>query len=85
MCLAQGPQRNDAGEARTRDLLVFSQASTTEPLSSPNVSLSKALYPLLSAGSTQEDLSRQNRKIVDKCKESKQTKQTGCWNVHIGL
>ena len=26
MCLAQGPQRSDAGEARTRDLLVSSQA-----------------------------------------------------------
>ena len=26
MCLAQGPQRNDAGEARTRDLSVLSQA-----------------------------------------------------------
>ena len=26
MCLAQGPQRNDAGEARTRGLLVSSQA-----------------------------------------------------------
>ena len=26
MCLAQGPQRSDAGEARTRGLLVSSQA-----------------------------------------------------------
>ena len=26
MCLAQGPQRSDAGEARTRGLLVLSQA-----------------------------------------------------------
>ena len=26
MCLAQGPQRSDAGEARTRNLSVSSQA-----------------------------------------------------------
>ena len=26
MCLAQGPQRSDAGEARTRDPSVLSQA-----------------------------------------------------------
>ena len=26
MCLAQGPQRSDAGEAQTRSLLVSSQA-----------------------------------------------------------
>ena len=26
MCLAQGPQRSDAGEAQTRGLLVLSQA-----------------------------------------------------------
>ena len=26
MCLAQGPQRSDIGEARTRDLSVSSQA-----------------------------------------------------------
>ena len=26
MCLAQGPQRSDAGEARTRDPLISSQA-----------------------------------------------------------
>ena len=32
MCLAQGPQRSDAGEARTRDPSVSSQA--TEPLRS---------------------------------------------------
>ena len=32
MCLAQGPQRSDAGEAQTRSLSVSSQASTTEPL-----------------------------------------------------
>ena len=29
------------------------------------VSLSKTLYPLLSTGSTQKDLSRHNRKTVD--------------------
>ena len=35
MCLAQGPQRSDAGEARTRDPLVSSQALySTEPLRS---------------------------------------------------
>ena len=35
MCLAQGPQRSDAGEARTRSLSVLSQALyTTEPLPS---------------------------------------------------
>ena len=35
MCHAQGPQRSDAGEARTRGLSVSSQAhTTTEPLRS---------------------------------------------------
>ena len=38
MCLAQGPQRSDAGEARTRGLSVSSQAlyhwATALPLSS---------------------------------------------------
>ena len=35
MCLAQGPQRSDAGEARTRGPSVSSQALyTTEPLRS---------------------------------------------------
>ena len=34
MWLAQGPQRSDAGEARTRGLSVSSQASFTEPLRS---------------------------------------------------
>ena len=34
MCLAQWPQRSDAGKARTRDLLISSQHSTTEPLRS---------------------------------------------------
>ena len=38
MCLAQGPQRSDAGEARTRGPSVSSQAlATTEPLRSPYV------------------------------------------------
>ena len=32
MCLAQGPQRSDAGEARTRSPLV--KHSTTEPMCS---------------------------------------------------
>ena len=41
------------------------------------MSLSKTLYPLLSTGSNQEDLSRHNRKIVDwdvknKIKQTKQ-------------
>ena len=35
MCLAQGPQRSDAGEARTRSPSFSSQALTTEPLRSP--------------------------------------------------
>ena len=34
MCLAQGPQRCDAGEARTRGPLVSSKHYTTEPLRS---------------------------------------------------
>ena len=34
MCLAQGPQRTEAGEAQTQGPLVSSQASTTEPLRS---------------------------------------------------
>ena len=35
MCLAQGPQRSDAGEVRTRGPSVSSQALvTTEPLRS---------------------------------------------------
>ena len=34
MCLAQGPQRSDAGEARTQGTSVSSQALTTEPLRS---------------------------------------------------
>ena len=34
MCLAQGPQRSDAGEARTQGQSVSSQALTTEPLRS---------------------------------------------------
>ena len=34
MCLAQGPQRSDASEARSRGLSVTSQDSTTEPLRS---------------------------------------------------
>ena len=35
MCLAQGPQRSDADEARTRGPSVSSQALSTEPLRSP--------------------------------------------------
>ena len=35
MCLAQGPQRSDAGEARTRGPSVVKH-STTEPLRSHN-------------------------------------------------
>ena len=34
MCIAQGPQRSDAGEARTRGPSVSSQALYTEPLRS---------------------------------------------------
>ena len=34
MCLAQGPQRSDAGEARTRGPLSRVKHSTTEPLRS---------------------------------------------------
>ena len=34
MCLAQGPQRSDTGEARTRGPSASSQASATEPLRS---------------------------------------------------
>ena len=34
MCLAQGPQRSDASEARTRGPSVSSQDSTTKPLRS---------------------------------------------------
>ena len=34
MCLAQGPQRSDAGEARTHGPLVLSQAALPEPLHS---------------------------------------------------
>ena len=34
MCLAQGPQRNDAGEARTRGPSARIKHSTTEPLHS---------------------------------------------------
>ena len=34
MCLAQGPRRNDAGEARTSGPLSRVKHSTTEPLRS---------------------------------------------------
>ena len=34
MCLAQGPQCSDTGEAQTRNLSVSSQSPTTEPLRS---------------------------------------------------
>ena len=37
MCLAQGPQRSDACEARTRDPSVSIKHSTTEPLRSLKV------------------------------------------------
>ena len=37
MCPAQGPQRSDAGEARTRGLWSRVKHSTTEPLRSHNV------------------------------------------------
>ena len=40
MCLAQGPQRSDAGEARTRRPMHF----TTEPLRSQNVRDVKPLF-----------------------------------------
>ena len=37
MCLAQGPQRSDAGEARTRDPSVSSQALYHWATALPNV------------------------------------------------
>ena len=70
MCLAQGPQGSDTDEARTHGPSVSSQALYHWAKALPYqkhcvVSLSKALYPLFSTGSTQED-----------SKASKQTKST---------
>ena len=48
MCLAQGPQHSDAGEARTRSLSVSRSRvkhSTTEPLRSLFPVLKKVSYP----------------------------------------
>ena len=46
MCLAQGPQRSDAGEAQTRSPSVSRvKHSTTEPLRSPCLSVIFELLP----------------------------------------
>ena len=45
MCLTQGPQRSDAGEAQTRDLSVSSQALYHWATALPDLSVSsQALY-----------------------------------------
>ena len=48
MCLAHGPQRSDAGEARTRGPSVSSQDSTTEPLRSQHIENRKRFTEVLS-------------------------------------
>ena len=40
MCLAQGPQRSDAGEVRTRGLSVWVKHFTTELLRSQELNMS---------------------------------------------
>ena len=44
MCLAQGAQHSDAGEARTRGPSVLSQTLYTEPLSSLNPGLIRKTF-----------------------------------------
>ena len=44
MCLAQGPQRSDAGEARTAALRSRVKHSTTEPLRSLNTENNIVLF-----------------------------------------
>ena len=49
MCLAQGPQHSDAGEAQTRDPSSGVKHSTTEPLHSHSRSYTKAIASSVAA------------------------------------
>ena len=48
MCLSQGPQHNDVGEARTRDVWSWVKHSTTEPLRSNTLCLDGSTISLAS-------------------------------------
>ena len=74
MCLAQGPQRNDTGEARTRGHWVSSQAILYSDIVKEKEKFTNSKLKLMTF------LLRHLKKIPDSMQNKYGNSQNACWN-----